>query len=129
MDKLGVAVIAGLGRYSDSSNGVSISATAVEAGAQARYYVVGDFRHGMELGAELLYLHLSDDRLSASGEGLAIGPFVGYKFTADFGFTFDGQLGFEYIAGRATASNGTTTASNSRSSYIPLLNLNVGWSF
>src|SRR6476646_9254851 len=31
LDKLGVAAIAGAGRYSDTSNGISISATALEA--------------------------------------------------------------------------------------------------
>jgi hypothetical protein len=128
-DKVGVALIAGAGQYSSSSGGVDIKATAFEAGAQVRYYVVGDFRHGMQLGAELLYLHLSDARISTSGEGLAVGPFLGYKYTADIGFTFDGQLGFEYVGARAMASAGGATATNSGSSYIPLLNLNVGWSF
>src|SRR6185369_10478727 len=48
LDKLGVAVIAGVGRYTDNN----LSAAAYEAGAQVRYYVVGDFRHGMQVGAE-----------------------------------------------------------------------------
>ncbi|HXI60420.1 MAG TPA: hypothetical protein VNO55_30370, partial [Polyangia bacterium] len=124
-DKIGVAVVAGAGKYSETDNGVKLSASVYEAGAQFRYYVVGDFRHGMQLGAELLYLHLSDSNLSAKGEGLAIGPFAGYKYTTDIGFTVDTQLGFERITARAAA--GTSTASNS--DYIVLLNINVGWSF
>jgi hypothetical protein len=124
-DKIGVAVVAGGGKYSDTSNGIKLSATVYEAGAQFRYYVVGDFRHGMQLGAELLYLHLADSNLSIKGEGLAIGPFAGYKITTDIGFTFDAQLGFERITARATAAGSTA----SEPAYIVLLNVNVGWSF
>jgi hypothetical protein len=127
LDKLGVAVVAGAGKVSDSSGVTPISATALELGAQARYYVLGDFRHGMQLGAELLYLHLSDAHVSIDGEGVAVGPFVGYKFTADVGFTFDTQLGVEYVGARAMSSATGGSASGSR--YIPLLNINVGWSF
>jgi hypothetical protein len=90
--------------------------------------VLGDFRHGMQLGAELLYLHLSDANLSVSGEGLAVGPFVGYKYTADVGFTFDTQLGVEHIGARAQGNAGST-APASDSTNILLLNINVGWSF
>jgi hypothetical protein len=124
-DKIGVAVVAGAGKYSDTTNGVKLSASVYEAGAQFRYYVVGDFRHGMQLGAELLYLHLSDSSLSAKGEGLAIGPFAGYKYTADIGFTVDTQLGFERITARAASGSSNVSDSD----YIVLLNINVGWSF
>jgi hypothetical protein len=123
-DKVGVAVIAGAGKYSDP-NVSGVSATVYEAGAQARIYVIGDFRHGMQVGGELLYMHLSDNRIAATGQGLAIGPFLGYKFMIDAGFTIETQLGFEYITARA--SSGTATASGK--TVIPLLNVNVGWSF
>jgi hypothetical protein len=123
-DKIGVAAIAGVGRISDTQNGVKISADVYELGAQARYYALGDFRQGMQLGAELLYLHLDDPNLVVKAQGIAVGPFVGYKYTADVGFTFDGQLGVEYVGAKANSS--TTTAKDS--SWIPLLNLNVGWS-
>jgi hypothetical protein len=123
-DNVGVALIGGAGKYSDP-NVSGISATVYEAGAQVRVYVIGDFRHGMQVGGELLYLHLSDSRVALSGEGLAVGPFLGYKLTIDAGFTFDAQLGFEHISARAT--DGTSNASDK--TFIPLLNLNVGWSF
>ena len=123
-DKIGVALIGGGGKYTDP-NVSGISASVYEVGGQVRAYVLGDFRHGMQLGGELLYLHLDDKRLSATGEGLAIGPFVGYKIMTDIGFTFDAQVGFEYITARAQASGST----NNDKSIIPLLNLNVGWSF
>ena len=127
LDKLGVALIAGAGKYtSDSGN---ISAGVFEVGGQLRYYVVGDFRHGVQLGAEVLYLHLTDDQVTATGEGVAMGPFAGYKIITSIGFTFEGQLGVEYVAARAEARNGAVTASDTNAAWIPLLNLNVGWSF
>ena len=125
-DKVGVAVVAGGGKYTDKN--INLSASVYEVGAQVRFYLLGDFRHGMQLGAELLYLKLTTTQIVATGEGLAMGPFLGYKFTADAGFTFDTQLGFEYVGARATATNGTTTGSASESSFIPLLNINIGWS-
>jgi hypothetical protein len=123
-DKVGVAFIAGAGKYTDP-NVTDISATVYEAGGQVRIYVIGDFRHGMQLGGELLYVHLNDDRIAISGQGLAVGPFLGYKIMIDAGFTFDCQLGFEHISARAQG-NGATANDKS---IIPLLNLNVGWSF
>jgi hypothetical protein len=123
-DKIGVALIGGAGKYTDPNiNGVS--ATVYEVGGQVRAYVIGDFRHGMQVGGEVLYLHLSDARLAATGEGLAIGPFIGYKIMIDAGFTFDAQLGVEHIS--LQASNASNSASDK--TFIPLLNLNVGWSF
>jgi hypothetical protein len=122
-DKVGLALIGGVGKYSDNS--VGVSASVFEAGGQVRVYVVGDFRHGMQLGGELLYLHLSDTSIAATGEGVAVGPFLGYKVMADAGFTFDAQVGFEHVSARA--QSGTSTAANK--DFIPLLNLNIGWSF
>jgi hypothetical protein len=122
-DKVGLAVIGGAGKFRDSL--VGVSATVIEAGAQVRYYVVGDFRHGMQLGAELLYLHLDFSDSVATGEALAIGPFIGYKVIADAGFTFDVQLGFEH----ASVRDSSGSPSNRDLKYIPLLNLNIGRSF
>ena len=122
-DKLGLAVIGGVGRYTDKS--VNISASVYEIGAQLRFYPIGDFRHGMQLGAELLYLHMSQSNLSLRGEGVGIGPFIGYKVISDAGFTFDAQIGGQYVGVRATDGN----SAESGKDIIVLLNLNVGWSF
>ena len=51
-----------------------------------------------------------------------MGSFLGYKIATDVGFTFDGQLGVEHVS--AQADNG-----QSNKTWIPLLNLNIGWSF
>jgi hypothetical protein len=123
-DKLGLALIGGAGRYTDKSS--AITAAVYEAGAQLRFYPVGDFRHGMQVGAELLYLHVSQSSLALAGQGVAVGPFLGYKVMADAGFTFDAQLGFQYAEVRATEGS---NAGNSDRGIIALLNLNIGWSF
>lgn len=139
--KLGVAGILGGGQYTQETKaGDTVIAedtfTVFEAGAQVRYYVFGDFEHGMQIGAELIYMHLAGDNLqdtnvSGSGAGLAVGPFIGYKIATDLGFTFDAQLGYEFVAVQAEASDSDTgeSGSDSDSQGIPLLNLNVGWSF
>jgi hypothetical protein len=125
-DKVGVALIGGVGKYTDPDDS-SLSASVWEAGGQVRAYVIGDFRHGMQIGGELLYLHLDSTTLAATGEGLAVGPFLGYKIATDVGFTFDAQVGFEHISARAKSTTGPEMANGK--SFIPLLNLNVGWSF
>jgi hypothetical protein len=133
LDKLGVAVIAGAGKISADATPTTpkISAAAYEAGLSVRYYLLGDFRHGLQLGAEALYIHVSDEieTVSASAKGLAVGPFAGYKYTTDIGFTFDGQLGFQRVGLIGEAHDATTATSHEESKFIPLLNLNVGWSF
>lgn len=132
MDRLGLAAVLGGGKVtSDSLGAPKVTANVWEAGVQGRYYVVGDFRHGMQLGGEALYIHASADRegTSAFVNGFSLGGFVGYKVMADVGFTFDTQLGYQLIGLGAKASDGTTTASESQKEGSLLLNLNVGWSF
>jgi hypothetical protein len=133
LDKLGVAVVAGAGKVSQDATPTTpaLSAAAYEAGLSVRYYLLGDFRHGLQLGAEALYIHVSDkiESISASARGLAIGPFAGYKYTADFGFTFDAQLGVQRVGLTGEAHDAATSTSQKDSKFIPLLNANVGWSF
>lgn len=121
--KLGVAGIVGVG----SVGGF----LAFELGAQGRYYLFGDFDNGMQIGGEVLYVNVSttSGSIAATGNGLAVGPFIGYKFSASFGLTFDAQLGIEYDISLASASSGSTTTSAAQGGFIPLLNLNVGWAF
>jgi len=125
-DRVGLAAVTGVG-------GVG-GVTLIELGVQGRYYVVGSFDHGMELGAELLYLYVggsptSSSSVSAQGSGFSAAPFIGYKIAARFGLTFDAQLGVGYTAVAATASSGAVSSSASSSGVTPLLNLNLGWSF
>jgi hypothetical protein len=122
-DKVGVAGIVGFGSVGDLA--------LFEAGAQGRYYVLGTFDHGMEVGGELLYVGASGemDGVQASGSGLSAGPFLGYKFAARFGLTVDVQAGAAYTFVTAEASGGGEAASAEDSALSPLVNLQLGWSF
>ena len=71
----------------------------------------------------------SDAEVTGAGDGLSIGPFVGYKWISRGGFTFDGQGGLAYLAVKARASDGATSSTASDNRIYPLLNVNVGWSF
>ena len=133
--KLGVALVAGYGTLNQASATVD-KVSILELGAQARYYLLGDFEHGLQVGAEVLYIAASASGSSgsttatATGEGVSVGPFVGYKFVSSMGFTFDTQLGAARtgLGAKASASTGET-ASRSETSVGPLLNINLGWTF
>ncbi len=138
-EKVGVAGIVGIGSIPLTTKTTTITGTttetqrlsAWEVGGHVNYYVVGSFEHGMQLGLEVIYLNLAASstsyRSAASAAGLAIGPYVGYKVITGVGFTFEANLGAQYLTASAASSDGTDTASATK--WIPLLNLNVGWSF
>lgn len=128
----GVALIAGAGRITDkASDGTKVTFQVYEVGTQLRYYVTGDFRRGMQVGAEILYLYVNGslDDVTGVGNGLALGPFFGWKTTSYAGFTFDVQGGVQIVTAgtKVTDRSGDSTSSNV--DYIPMLNLNIGWSF
>lgn len=129
-EHLGLAVVGGAGSIKaadlDTRFGV------YEVGGQVRYYLTGDFRRGLELGAELIYLHVSGSLgdVSGVGEGIGVGPFLGYKLGTMAGFVFDAQLGAERVGIAASSHDSSGSAgSASEQRWIPLLNLNIGWSF
>jgi hypothetical protein len=134
--KLGAAVIVGAGQFTSTTTSpgqpdVTNTFDVLELGASGRYYLTGDFDGGIQLGGQAKYIKLSGDDvngtgISAIGEGLAVGPLVGWKHTWHFGLTFDAQLGVAYLLLAASADDGSS-ANDSRIS--PILNLNVGWSF
>lgn len=139
-EKVSVAGIVGFGsipvtKTLASSTTQDVSETehysAWEVGGHLNYYVVGSFEHGMQLGVEALYLKISTPdrsyRSAASASGLALGPYVGYKLITGVGFTFEANLGAEYVVAQASSTDGSSSASASK--WIPLLNLNIGWSF
>jgi hypothetical protein len=120
----GVAVLGALGRVTDKNT--DLSGTAMEIGGQVVYYPMHRFR-GLHVGAEVLYVNISDIDLdsSATGEGLAVGPLVGYKVLTRSGFTFLAQGGAQVAVIRAE----TTNQMASERKVFPLVNLNLGWSF
>lgn len=118
-----------------------------QAGAEVRFYPVGGFDHGMQLGFELLYVHGSasaagtltpeagaaaaaSSTVDASGDGFKIGTFVGYKLALPVGFTFGASAGIAYLSikGLARDSAGTTHVADKKTA-LPLADVNVGWSF
>lgn len=135
----GFALIGGGGTTTAESDVIGDQTFNVwEAGGQLRYYVLGDFDHGMQIGGEILYVNISSDEIETSagsfkglGQGLGVGPFIGYKLATKVGFTFDAQLGIQHAFARAEANHtaSDTSGESQDSAWGPLLNLNVGWSF
>jgi hypothetical protein len=128
----GLAVIAGGGKVTvREAGGPSVTFTALEGGGQLRYYVTGSFRRGLHVGAEILYMHVNGALQDVTGvaSGLAMGPLVGWKTTSYAGFTFEVQGGMEVVTLGASVSDSSGGSSTSSVDYIPLLNLNIGWSF
>ncbi|MGZ3416872.1 MAG: hypothetical protein ACXWUG_16390 [Polyangiales bacterium] len=144
-NKIGVAAIVGAGSVPVKTTTTTVGASSIqtaettehysawEVGGHFNYYVIGNFDHGMQLGVEGMYVHVatsnSDVRAVGTASGFAIGPYAGYKIATRIGFTFEGNLGVQYVAARANATSGSQTATASGSSVIPLVNLNIGWSF
>jgi hypothetical protein len=134
----GISAIAGYGGISieeTSSNSAAtrtVNIPVLELGGQLNYYAVGNFRHGMQLGGELLWVKLSipkDEEVSGTANGVEVGPLIGYKWAASFGLTFLVQAGYEFVffQAKTTDINGNEVESSADSG-IPLLNLNIGWS-
>ena len=132
-DWLGVSVIGGYGSVTVGTSSSTDTLRAYELGGQLSFYPTTPFEK-LLFGVEVLWLKLdtsdyAGSQIEASAAGVAIGPMVGYKVVARGGFTFLAQGGMEYVTARAKATDGNTTASGKDSALIPLLNLNVGWSF
>ncbi|MEO7034119.1 MAG: hypothetical protein ABI548_09520 [Polyangiaceae bacterium] len=137
----GVSLIAGYGQLGlDTTGGDGFSTnhttvSAYELGGRLIGYPLKKFK-SLQLGGQIMYLHLATDGpvndtgISATGAGVAVGPFVGYKLVTKIGFTFLAQGGFQYLAVRADAQDTSgSSATNEASKLLPLLNLDVGWSF
>ena len=115
-NKIGAAAILGGGLVSEEDK----SYGTWEVGGQFRYYLLGSFTHGLMLGADVGYLHVAGqhDFPMEYCVGARAGIFVGYKITTKMGFTFEVQLGPQYV--RESANN---------AEWQTLENLKVGWSF
>ena len=123
-DQIGLAAIAG--------GGVIDDVFVIEGGAQGNFYFLGDFDHGLHAGAQTVVLHGRDSQgdISATATAFVAGGYLGYKFVASFGLTFALQFGGAYMAIGGEATMGEETAVlASESEFMPLLNLNLGWSF
>jgi hypothetical protein len=134
---LGISVIGGIGSITVESPNPDVDGekfAAYELGAHVVGYPLKEFS-SLQLGAEILWVKVSVENfqgsdVSGTGAGVAFGPFVGYKFIADIGFTLSVQGGVQYmkVAAEAQDTQGNT-ASAEQDGFGPLLNFNLGWSF
>lgn len=142
-DEWGLQVSLGAGSFK--------SVAVREAGGQLRWYAIGDFDHGMQVGLEVMYIDLQFDLEELNDAGVpveaeaglvatAVGPFVGYKIAFDGGFTLEAQLGIQRYGAKAHAGfdlsrlheeldGVSATLAKEGSFYLPLTNVNLGWSF
>lgn len=115
-DRIGAAAILGAGRITEDGRRHG----TWEVGGQCRWYPFGSFTRGMMLGAEVGYLEAAGRLLQPMAYlgGVRVGAFLGYKIVMSGGFTFDVQLGDQYVMPSAGESE-----------WQPLMNLKVGRSF
>lgn len=131
---LGVSAIAGFGvPTAKDDQGDKFSVPQLELGGQVLAYPFGSFRHGMQLGAEALWVKFflpEHKGVTANGNGLILGPLAGYKWAARFGLTFSAQggWGFMFFKAKAKNSNGEEVEASGDDSG-PIINGNMGWSF
>jgi hypothetical protein len=132
--KFGVAAIGGYGSTElEYSDGSTKDIGIMELGAQAAYYVFGDFNGGMQVGGEVLWIKPflpKESDVTVSVNGVAVGPMVGYKWVTEFGLTIFLQGGYEFLFAGAKAKNSAgEEIEASAETGVPLLNINAGWSF
>jgi len=133
-EKISAAAILGYGGPSfENSSGESITVPIIELGGQFRYYLIGSFDKGWLIGLEALYIGAfppENEGVTASANGLSIGPFVGYKKTASFGLVFDINLGYAKLLLQAKAKDQFgNEIETSIEDNLPILNINFGWAF
>lgn len=134
---LGISVIGGIGSITVQSSNEQIDGekfATYELGAHVVGYPLKDFS-SLQLGAEIMWVKVSVDNVggtdvSGTGAGVGFGPFVGYKFIANVGFTLSVQGGVQYMIVAAEAHDSQGNSANAeQSAFGPLLNFNLGWSF
>ena len=73
---------------------------------------------------------IGNARVSGLGAGFSTGPFIGYKWISEIGFSVFLQGGFSLVLVRATATNDLgQSATKNENEILMLLNVNLGWSF
>jgi hypothetical protein len=87
-------------------------------------------------GVQTQYVHIdgtgtaSNTAVAGAGSGLAVGPFIGYKWTAKGGFTLLAEGGVQYLAVQAHGNDANGQGASAHQETVSLLaNLEIGWSF
>ena len=140
---VGLSVVGGIGSIGFTESGscssgicqpdTKVRASVQELGTQLVFYPLQAF-DGLVLGAELDWVHLSvndtGNNVTGVGAGTAFGPLIGYKWIFECGFTLFAHVGVQHVWAQADASQSTTgdTAHDEKTQWLPLVNLNLGWS-
>lgn len=97
------------------------------------FYAIGNFRNGLQLGAELLLFNLfppKQEGFSQSLNASRFGPLIGYKWVAATGFTLVAQAGYGFssthVSVKDDLGHSGSFDSNSKGSF---LRGNLGWTF
>ena len=135
---LGTGLIVGAGKMTvetvdPTGNEERVAVAAQELGGYAALYPFDPFQ-GLHLGAEMQYMEVDTEELDGEvkgpAEGLAMGPFIGYKAMTKIGLTIIAQAGAQYVLAQTKTNDSSgDTANGSTGVWTPLLNLNLGWSF
>ena len=135
-DKVGLAAIIGGGRMLVEDEGTGYQLGVFDLGGQAYYCLLGDFDHGFQLGVESVFVALrGEDRyngsVTATLGGISLAPFLGYKLALRSGFTVIVQAGGGLFVSTTHASHAAseTEVDEQAAVLVPLVNMNMGWSF
>ncbi len=131
-DEVSIAALGGWGQtVSEPTPGTRVKLDVWNAGGQVRYLAEGNFDKNLHLGLEAMYTDVQqgpgDDELGifVHRRGLSVGPFVGGKYITEVGLTAEAQVGLAYEG----LVSETESGSESPGRFVPIANLNVGWSF
>lgn len=131
-DRVGAVALLGGGRRTIESGTTKVTGTELEFGAQGRFYLLAPFE-SLHVALEVLDEYVTfDEPLPAGVAGVAAGgvtagALVGYKLVTGVGFTFEAQLGARYLIVEPTVTGMGDPMIDGR--WLPLLHLNVGWTF
>jgi hypothetical protein len=130
--RVAIAALMGVGWTAVRSPTLTTHFIVYDAGAQLQYYLLGTFRHGLHIGAELLYFHYDSPFTHQDpivGDAIQVGPFAGYKRVLNRGFTLEGQIGYQRRRVWQSTSGEPASSPLLRTGSGLLLNLRFGWSF
>jgi hypothetical protein len=149
-EAFGLSIFGGYGQFEYDRAGEQVDAVVYGAGMQTRFYAFDRHRDSRarfgepHLGLQFLWAHGEGDEEDGGffgtfgddvwgrGEQFMAGPFVGYKYTAPFGFTAELQVGAQAGARYSYGGEGNSGVDDEAQwefKWMPIANLGVGWSF
>lgn len=110
-------------RATQNVEGSDVRHIAISTTGQIRYYAIGDFDHGMQVGAHYRYYWTEPSTQGVKNMvvgGHTTSGFLGYKYITDIGFTLDFQGGIGYFV---------TSQEVAGSRPVAYWAADIGWSF